>query len=137
MNETSNTTATKLRSRDTVVGIDRNWIKFSTKPFQSSCFGVLDTDNWLSVKLLENAPVHIHAKPCRYYVSETYPSYYLLIWKVRKRDCESFISHVLDKVRNMAFINGYSDYDEIAANLKLLEAVEMENSDAENASSKN
>jgi hypothetical protein len=137
MNETSNATITKLRSRDTVVGIDHNWIKFSTKPFQSSCFGVLDTDSWLSVKLLESASVRIHAKPCRYYVSENSSSYHFIIWKVRKRDCESFISHILDKVRNMAFINGYSDYDEIAASLKLLEAVGLENSDAENTSSKN
>lgn len=131
------TNETKLHSRDTVIGIDRNWIKFSTKPFQSFYFGVLDTDGWLSVKLLENAPVHIHAKPCRYYVSEVSSLYHFLIWKVRKHDWESFISYILDKVRNMAFVNGYSDYDEIAASLKLLEAVGLEKSDAENASSKN
>lgn len=137
MNETSNTTATKLRSRDTVVGIDHNWIKFSTKPFQSFYFGVLDTDSWLSVKLLENAPIHIHAKPRRYYVPEKSSSYHFVIWKVRKRDRESFISYVLDKVRNMAFVNGYPDYDEVAASLKLVETVGLENSDAENASSQN
>lgn len=109
-----------ISCRDAFVGQNNNWIKFSTHFWQKYCVGVLDTDEFLTLKLFENCSCRLRAKPIKFFENDNYPSYNFLLWKVNKHDFPAFVEQVLEPVRNMAFINGYADYDEAAKSLELL-----------------